>query len=236
MLNPKYRRESGNVLWFLLLAIALLGILTMVLSRSGSKVDQSGDVEQARIKAGQIMRYGKSIEAAIENMILNGISENDISFENSTTATDYINANCTIQDCLLFNVEGAGLSYTAPPSGTNDGSEWIFTAANNVGTTADPIGNTASITGNDLIMLLPNASTSMCEIINRDMGVGSGGSIPADATGITTAEFTGAYPNTLNIIDGDPTPFELDGKTAGCVTDTAADPDITYFYYVLLAR
>ena len=51
--------ERGNVLWFILLAVALLASITIVLSRSGSTVDQSGDIEQVRIKSGQIMRYAK---------------------------------------------------------------------------------------------------------------------------------------------------------------------------------
>lgn len=229
-------RQSGNALWFILLAVALMAALTMVLSRSGSSVDQSGDIEQIRIKAGQMMRYGKSIEAAIQNMILSGISENDISFENSTTATDYTNDNCTSTSCRLFHVGGAGLSYQAPPTGTNDGSEWIFTAANNVGTTANPIGTTVQKTGNDLIMLLPNAKEALCKQVNRELGVGTAGTIPDDAGGAVTTAFTGAYPDSLNIIDGDSTPFELDGHAAGCFTDTNANPDVVYFYYVLLAR
>lgn len=208
----------------------------MMLSRSGSKVDQTGDIEQIRIKAGQMTRYGKSLEAAIQEMKMRGVSENDISFQNSTTSTDYTNANCAGTDCRLFHVGGAGLSYKAPPSGANDGSEWIFTGANNVGTTADPIGTTAAQSGNDLVMLLPNAKSALCIQINREYGVGTAGTIPEDATGISTAAFTGTYANSLTIIDGDASPFELNGENIGCFTDTNADPDVTYFYYVLLAR
>lgn len=226
--------QSGNVLWFILVAVLLLGALTMVLTRSGSTVDQSGDVEQARVKATQIMRYGKSIEAAIQQMKLRGISENDISFENSTTATSYMNANCSVDECKVFNVNGGGLTYTDPPSGVNDGSEWIFTGANNVGTTAGPVGTTAARSGNDLVMLLPEAKESLCIQINRDLDVGTAGTLPADATGIATTAFTGTFVSALNLIDGDPTPFELDRESGGCFTDTNAG--VTYFYYVLLAR
>lgn len=236
IVSSSSQHQSGNVLWFILLAVALLGFLTMVISRSGSNVDQSGDIEHIRVKAGQIMRYGKSIEAAIQNMRMQGISENDISFQNGTTSTDYTNGNCGNTDCRLFHTGGAGLSYQAPPSGTNDGSEWIFTGANNVGTTAGPVGTTAAVTGNDLVMLLPNAKTALCIQINRELGVGTTGTIPTDATGIATTEFTGSFANALNLIDGDPTPFELNDESAGCFTDTNADPDVTYFYYVLLAR
>ena len=214
----------------------------MILSRGGSSTEQSGDFERNRIQAGQILRYAKSIETAIQEMKLRDISENDISFENSETATDYTNANCdaagdrSFPGCMLFDVEGAGLTYRNFAS-ANDGSDWIFTAANNVGTTAGPVGSTAARSGNDIIMLLPNVDDTLCIQINRDLGVGTSGTLPVETTGIDTTEFTGAFATGgPTILDGDPTPFELNNETAGCFIDENATPDVTYFYYVVLAR
>ena len=236
----KNNSENGNALWFILIAVVLLGLLTMILSRSGTTVDQTGDYEQQRIKSGQIMRYAKSIETAIQEMQLRNISENDISFQNSDTVTDYTNDNCNdVNDrsypgCLIFNVEGAGLTYRNFPE-ANDGSDWIFTAANNVGTEDNPIGTTAEITGNDIVMLLPNVNQSLCIQINRDLDIGEAGALPIDTGGIDTDEFTGSFASGgPTILDGDPTPFELNGHNAGCFTDN--DSGITYFYYVVLAR
>ncbi|MEM7618766.1 MAG: hypothetical protein AAF244_05250 [Pseudomonadota bacterium] len=167
--------QRGNVLWLIMVAIVLLGAVTMVLTRSGTTVDQSGDVEQQRIRAGKILRYAKSLESGIQNMRLRGISESEISFENPDTATDYKNADCddaadrNFPDCLLFDVQGQGLLYTDPYAGVNDGSEWIFTGANNVGSTADPIGTTAARTGNDLVMLLPSSSKPERSIAKRSV-------------------------------------------------------------------
>ena len=238
----KENTQKGNALFFILIAVVLLGLLTMVLSRGGSKVEQSGDFERNRILAGQILRYAKSIETAVQEMKFRDISENDISFENPDTATDYTNANCdaagdrSYPGCLLFDVEGAGLTYRNFPN-ANDGSDWIFTGANNVGTTAGPIGSTADGTGNDIIMLLPNANDSLCIQINRDLDVGTAGTLPVETTGIATTAFTGAFPTGgPTLLDGDPTPFELNNQTAGCFIDENPDPDVTYFYYVILAR
>lgn len=226
-------KEHGNVLWFILVGIVLIGLLTLVLSRGGSSVDQSGDVEQIRIKMGQVLRYAQSLEAAVQNMKMQGISENDISFEHGSPAV-YTNANCTTTACRLFDVGGAGLSYRSPPAGTNDGSEWIFTADNNVGTSANPVGRHGARSGNDLIMLMPNANAALCARINRELNVTADGSIPTDTTGIATTAFDGSFPNSLTELDGDPTPFDLEGVSAGCFTDASAS--ITYFYYVLLSR
>ena len=226
--------EAGNILWFILIAVALLGILTAVLSRSGSTVDQSGDIEQLRIRSGQILRYAKSIQAGIQDMKLRGVSENEISFENADTATDYTNSNCTTNECRLFDVEGAGLTYREFER-VNDGSEWIFTASNNVGTTAGPVGTTADGTGNDIIMLLPNAREDLCIQINRDLDVGTAGTLPIDDQ-IDSAAFVGTFPTgTLRILEGDTTGLELNRQEAGCFIDDN-DSDKIYFYYVVLTR
>jgi hypothetical protein len=169
-------------------------------------------------------------------MTLQGVSENEISFQNPVTATDYTNSRCDDAadsgwpGCMVFNVQGGGIEYRS----ASQGGEWIFTGANNVGTAAAPIGTTDMATGNDLMMLLPGLSDSLCEQINFDLDVNTG-TIPEDDTGISATAFTGSYPGgVLNLLDGDPAPFELDGRNAGCFTDNASST--TYFYYVIFAR
>lgn len=220
--------ESGNVLWFLIVAIVLLGALTAILSRGGGSVDQSGDVESGRVQASAILRYAKSVETAIEHMVLQGISESDISFQNTPTGATYVNSSCddagdsAWPGCLVFDSRGGGIEYRSAPLGGG----WIFTGANNIGSTTNPVGTTAAATGNDLVMLLPGLGSSLCTQINRDLGIG--GTIPVDANGIATTPFTGSYPG------GGPVIIDIDGYNAGCITDSAAD--ITYFFYVVLAR
>lgn len=223
--------EQGNILWFILIAVVLLAGLTAVISRGGSSVEQSGDIEQLRLQASHLMRYAKSIETAVQEMQLRGVSENDISFENNITATDYTNAGCTDSGCMIFDVGGAGLTYRNFENISTQ--DWIFTGANNVGTASGPVGTTGAGTGNDLVMLLPGISSQLCIQINRDLDIGTPGTIPEDQTGIATTEFTGAFPGGAAVIlDGDPAPFELDMQNAGCFTAGATN----YFYYVVLAR
>lgn len=227
--------ESGNALWFILIAIVLVGLLTIVLSRSSTSVDQGGDFEQMRVQASQILRTVKSYEAAIQQMRGRGVSEGDISFENGPSG--YTNANCSIEDCRVFGL-GGGLTYTAPPAAAG-GGDWIFTGANNVGDTTGYTGTTAAGTGNDLLMMLENPGQSLCSQLNRMLDIDG---IPVDSSGLgrdgVTGDllaFSGAYQSdTLHVIDGDG--GELNGKNAGCFTDTAPDPDVLYFYAVILPR
>lgn len=228
--------EKGNVLWFILVGVVLIGALTMVLSRSGTSVDQSGDFEQMRIQATQLIRYAKSVETTIQQMNLRNVSENEISFQNTVSVTDYTNSSCdddadsTYPGCMVFNVEGGGLTYQK-----FNNQDWIFTGANNVGTTAGPVGTTAARSGNDLMMLLEVTNNALCLQINHEADVDNTGTSPPSDTGINYTAFTGTYaPNGPTVLDGDPTPFELDGRGVGCFTDSAAGKK--YFYAVVLAR
>lgn len=238
--------ESGNVLWFIMIAIVLIGLLTIVLSRSSTSVDQSGDVEQGRVLASQILRTAKSYESAIQQMRLRGVSEGDISFQRVFTAgaDEYENAACgdpsaasgpSNDDCFIFGV-GGGLTYTPPPAGSG-AADWIFTGANNV----EHVGRDGAGSGNDLLMMLEGVSASLCGQINRLSNIG--GSVPEDGSGLgrealapyDLLTFDGAYqPDTLYTIDG--TGSELSGRSAGCFTDTAVTPNVTYFYAVILER
>ncbi|MCD8526030.1 MAG: hypothetical protein LRY62_02375 [Alphaproteobacteria bacterium] len=237
-MRASHHPESGNILWFILIGIVLIGLLTALVSRGTSSVDQSGDVEQMRIVAGQIMQTAKSFESAISNMKMNGISESDISFQNNATAVDYTNANCTNVSCRIFESGGAGLAYVRPPPNalTTTNTEWIFTGANNVGSTDNPVGTTAAGSGNDLLMLLPNITQGVCRQINRLMDVNGPSYDPPVDDGISFDEFTGTYdPSTpITILEGTTAGKELDGKSAGCFFDTVTNG--YYFYQVILER
>lgn len=216
--------QRGNALWFILIGVALLGALTMILSRGGSGVDQSGDFEQRQVKVSQMLRYAKSLEAGIQQMRLRGVSENDVSFWHDSdgngtedASDDYFNANCTTPDCHIFDVGGAGLTYTPPASGLSDATDCVFSSSNIV----DDIGTTAP----DLIMMLPQVKTSVCAHINRILGSSYSGT----ESGVDFTEFTGSYTTaqTINFADG---------QEAGCVDYDPGGGVEPLFYYVLIKR
>ncbi|MGB0719509.1 MAG: hypothetical protein ACPGRX_03495 [Bdellovibrionales bacterium] len=236
---PTSSTQNGNVLFFILIAVVLLGLLTMILSRGGSSVDQAGDYEQQSIKINEALRFAKGLETAVQQMLLNGISENDISFDNTTTANDYTNANCDDSSdrnypaCLIFDAQGAGLNYKAPPSGINDGSEWIITGALRItGMETD----TASASASDLVLILPNVDLADCVAINNLAGVTNpSGAPPQDQTSADySTHFTGSF-TSGDILD--PAGGETDGKESGCFEGGGTPAAGTYhFYHVLHAR
>ena len=252
----KHHNERGSVLWFILVGIVLLGALTVILSRSGSSVDQSGDVEKLNVQASQILRYARSLEAGVEQMLLQGISENELSFANADSTTDYTNANCDDSTdrnypyCLIFDSQGAGLNYMVPNDRWLDASnsaetyygDWLITGKScipEVGT-----GNTSSNCFNDikakeLMVILPYIKKSLCMRLNKQANAKiSTGNPPQDlgnAWPATNAQYTGSF-TTGNAI-GDSPVTDLKDNTTGCFEgDTYPASGTYHFYHVLLAR
>lgn len=224
------KNEQGSVLWFILIGLVLIGLLTALLSRSGTSVDQSGDTEQQRIKVNQMLRYVKGIEAAVQQMKLRGVSENDLNFD--PNAAD--SGNCARDECKVFHVNGGGLSYQAPPTGINDGTDWVYVGRLRVNQLGDSSGTAAA---SELLIMLPNVTQSYCTTINKLLGVTNpSGAPPKDSANSTpTPYFTGQFASG-NFINGN----ELDGQPSACYDgfdSGSTPPEGTYqFYHTLIIR
>ena len=68
----KIQRQKGNALWFILIIVVLFGALSAALSRNTGKVNQAGDIEQARVRATAILRYTTSVETSVQKMMIEG--------------------------------------------------------------------------------------------------------------------------------------------------------------------
>ncbi len=226
---------SGNALFFILIAIFLLGGVTVLLMRSSGQSDDTGSTERASISASKVIQSAATIETAIDTLRSRGCSESQLSFtydsDNNgvlnSSDTDY-NANApTDESCHIYSVKGAGINrnLTAFTIGTVGVS-----AIQDIGTT-----------GKDLYYWLNNATndplpadglgSSLCDQINRQLKNGFNiSSLPA-ATGIAGNNFTGDY--TVGDTYGDAgAETGMAGVKAGCVLDGAR----YVFYRVVLKR
>jgi hypothetical protein len=206
--------ERGSVIFMILIAVALFAALGFVVSnmlREGSP--QSVTEDRARLLAGEIMDYGRTLRQGVQNMrISNGCTDTQISFEVAALA-GY--ANGTNTACQLFHRAGGDVNYI-PPTADVTAANWIFTGANN----ALNVGTTAP----DLIAILPNIPLAVCNAINTASGINDLG----NDSDISFAQFTGTYAATQTI-------DFANGKTAGCLNYVDSG-DNYFFYQVLLAR
>jgi len=110
MINP----QSGNVLFYILIAVVLFGALGFAVSgmmRGGS----GGGIgkEKASLYAAEILTYAKQIDDTVKNMqILNDCADEEISFENSTVS-GYEHSPVARDECKAFHPDGGGMTYRA---------------------------------------------------------------------------------------------------------------------------
>ena len=251
------QKQNGNALFFILIAVVMLGLLTMLLSRSGSSVEQTGDFERNVVEVSKILRYAKSIEATAQQMKLRNISENEISFENNISTTDYTNSRCddasdtNFPSCLIFDPQGGGLTYQAPNPRWLDNAnsaqtyfgDWLFSGdicipeveSGRTGTCATDSSQL------ELLAILPYITLDLCRQINTMVKAKvTTGNPPTDQANAWTngsAEFQGTFGvNPRNLADASPA-VDIVNSYTGCFQGDGTPPSGTYhFYHVILAR
>lgn len=214
---PRNDKESGNALIFILIAIALLGLLTVTLSRSGDSTNDTGDFEQNQIAASEILSYAKSIENAVQMLLARGCSENDISFWHDSDGNgtedgsdDYYNPNSpTDRSCHVFDVAGTGLTYRSPSP--------LFSGALQI--------TDVETSRAELLFILEDQSSEVCNQINN-----LSGAPVIDEVYSTPTLFTGNFSNASAV----GTSGETEGATTACFTDTNTSTNA--LYHVLHAR
>lgn len=210
---------------FIMLGVALFGALAFVISR-GFRSDTTAAMtdRKAELLAVDVLGYAQRLERAVGKMQRSGVSESDISFDNTIDA-GYGHTPDEPAEHDVFNAAGGGLGRQNPPSDSNDGSAWHFTGSTciaDIGKGATGCdGNTVS--DEELIAVLPNINPSVCEVIDKKLGIGNIPSNSGDA--YSSTKFIGTYADGAEIILGD-------SYNAACYSD-----GVNYhFYYVLIAR
>ena len=239
----KQNNQSGNILLFILIAILLIGLLTLSLTRSNNSTNETGSYELQQITISNFLRYSKTLENGITQLMARGCGENDISFENSNVS-GYENPNAPSDNsCHLFEPEGAGLEWQTPDNKVSALPYGIYGdhVVHGVGSTDSPLSNANA----DLILVLPDVSASLCAAINLQVDNGVTG-IPEDRgdsiSDGTERKFIGTFSADDDIsgeTSGDICPQDsntpLCGITAGCFKE-GAGAEFNVFYSVLYTR
>lgn len=239
--------ESGNVIFYILIAVALLAALSYSVAQSGRSSLKNLSQEKSRLFATEIIEQGNTLATTTSQLRLRGYKDTEISFENDIV-TGYENPDCDVDGCKVFSLNGGGVHYLAPKSEWLDpafsgnaqyGEIYIHGAAHipEIGLDAD-----------DLIVFIPYIRREICLAINERLGIDLSvdGMIPLESNGPFTVnqKFTGTYGSgTGRKVSGDATVSDaniLTGKSAGCTqsSGTSGTPTANsyHYYHVLMAR
>ncbi len=256
---PSPARCGGNVLFIILIAVALFGALSAAVTRSTGTVSPETLTQgQAQIYASEIIQYGIDLEQAVNRLLtLKGCEETQISFDyDIPNVTGYENANAPSDyHCHVFHVNGGGVAYKPMNPEWLDGktTHTLYGNIHFLTTCVEAAGppyvgncNTGAPTVSqqyaDLIVIVPFIKEEIClAIAEKIMGSST---IPVDSyNGFHNVKFVGNFGAATAHIDFNAPHEHLNqGTTAGCFTGDGgggADmmaPGRYTFYNTLLAR
>lgn len=225
--------ERGNVLFLILIAVALFAALSYAVTQSTRSGGGDASKETNLVNAAGVTQYPASIKTAITRMVVsNGTGANDLLFNTpSSFATALTTA--TLQSQAVFYPTGGGATYVEAPANVmanNALGTWHFNGENqvvNIGTTTA----TTDATSADIIAFLPGVKKAVCDSIHSKLGLTQ--TYTPALTGIdVTRDMNVATPNIFTGGGtGKITSSILDGQPQGCFM-LGAD----YIYYHVIVE
>ncbi len=234
-ITKTHKNERGNVLFLILIAVALFAALSYAVTSSSRSGGGNASDETSLVKSAQITQYPSSVRTSIIRMMVsNGVDATDLEFNAPSDFADCTGAPTTYSQCV-FHPAGGGASMITMSTDVMAGASagiWYFTANYEIADIGTSEGGDPA--GNDIIAFLPGISDGVCARINEELGIAGDTITTADFDVIPSGQqMTDGYtiPNETDVI-GDGDALGLAGQAFGCLTD--ADENI--YYHVLIER
>lgn len=247
--------QNGNVLFLILIAVALFAALCYAVSTSSRSGDGSiVSKEKSRADAAAIVQFGAAMQAAMLRMrISNSCSDTSYDFSNlvykKNTGAVANSANATAPTskmCHLFSASGGGIVPYVPPVTALDSKNPL------AGNSGEPILGHGTIrirqiqgigtddlagteSANDIIFLQDWISRETCLTINDTLEIDNPSGEPPNAP-FTTGSNSGSYINGSLAGDWIMNDAQVAGQSAFCANLRALPNHDYVFIQVIYAR
>lgn len=228
--------QSGNVLFYILIAVGLIAALSFAVTQSGRGSARSITEERARLFATEIIEYSNNISAGVTQLRLRGVDVDELCFDDPNWgAANYDYAGCADNFNRIFNIEGAGITWSLAPEGATQTTAapdnlWHIYGDNEIQDVGTTCGNASC---SDLILVTDELDELVCRKINKLINSTIGDSAPPTDSTIGETRYIGDFDFSQTIGD-EAGGVAIAGKNAGCFERTSNDEFV--FYKVLIAR
>ncbi len=155
--------EKGNVLFLILIAVALFAALSYAVTQSTRSGGGSTDREQSILSGASMTQHPTALRTSVIRMILAGTDVGQLQFN---APSDF--GNLTTDEQGVFHPLGGGGLFQQAPADVMEGTaqgQWFFNANWDV----PQIGVSNTGTSNDLIAFLPGVNRAVCLEVNREL-------------------------------------------------------------------
>jgi len=247
------RNERGNVLFLILIAVALFAALSYAVTSSSRSGGGDASDETNLVSSASLTQYPSTIRTSLIRMLIGGYSVDEILFDDPS---DFSNLNNdSLKGKAIFHPVGGGATFVEAPSdviASGSKQAWLFNSRYQILNIGTDDANNGS---NEIIAFLPGMKKGVCERINRELNIGlindaDGNGIPNSGiviANVPTVDMNqdsgntgiGAYDAAFVIGKGD-NGKDFAGEPFGCAdfddaTNGTADGDFVY-YHVLTER
>lgn len=191
------KSESGNVLFLILIAVALFAALSYVVTQSTRSGGGSTEREQNILSSAQMTQYPTALRTALIRMILSGVAVEALAFNAPGDLT-----GASSPAMYVFGPQGGGAVYQQAPAdlmSNNLPGVWVYNGQFEV-----PGIGQAGAGGNDVIAFLTGISAGICKQVNDELGIST--------TACASNTLNAGVPIVTNSITGITTQME-DGYT-----------------------
>jgi hypothetical protein len=236
-----YSRNQGNVLFLILIAVALFAALSYAVTQS-SRSGGDSSRETGLLNSASIAQSATAMQTAAMRMTLSGISTSSLLF---TPPADF-GANT---ERYVFHPQGGGATYSEVPAktmGRSTPGKWVVNGRFNISAVGSPLA--------DIIAFLPGIPLETCRDINVRNGLFTGATPPGTPTAFAAAQHTvynlsmsdadtrgsngqGNISVNAAINDASPVSFHANyaGYPVGCFQNGGTDGEYVY-YFTLVER
>lgn len=236
------RSARGNVLFLILIAVALFAALAYAVTQSSRSSGDGVSKDKNKLTAAQIIQYATSVEQSVTRLlVINKVPDYMIDMSATNISGSAANTTCVDETCQLFHSNGGAL-----PGQTLPDEAWDLNNVSMTGTWRGKIyfyvvgivdvGSTLP----ELVMTYPGVTKEVCAEINTKLGIANlaDGTPPTDTMGTvgTNAKlYSGAlttFPTVTGVTVAD-TATAMRGQRTFCVAESSG---VYYFYHTLIAR
>ena len=224
-------RERGNVLFLILIAVALFAALSYAVTQSTRSGGGDASKETSLVNVAQLLQVPAVYRATVQRMMISqGINGGDIV---GTPPAYFSGMTANMIPRNIYHPQGGAMPYPIPARELMEDTSTVWAInseheVKGVGTTST--SGAPEIDHVELMAILPGIKKSVCEAINKKLGIAGMPQSIMDST-MTASADPGTYMENggVNILGNNSTDSQLVGKTEGCVYDGSA-----YIFYAVI--
>ncbi len=233
----KRQGERGNVLFLILIAVALFAALSYAVTQSTRSGGGDASNEKSLVSSAALTQYPASLKTTIVRMMVsNNVSVDELTFDTPSNFSSQLTSDTLRTANVFYPGLGGGATYVKAPTDviSSGPGDWIFNARNRVANIGSDATDASAV---DIVAILPNVKQSVCSKVHSQLGIAavptiSGAEVATTASTQKLAANPAITYTAGNVIGSLSGTNALNGQPQGCFIQSS----VYYYYHVLVER